>query len=168
MYFTENTEAIWACSFKIRAKIEIQQQFSVRLTSQTSLLVSCYVARYVSPKCVSVWLFTVETFFFSWNLAWNSFYAVENRNFVSYPIKFPADRSKFQFCTTARSNLIIIFTRTVLPCLLLFSKSSGRNNAKYAFQYTFKCYVAMLYMNYPQCGDWAFSASFVRECTDVS
>ena len=26
----------------------------------------------------------------------------------------------------------------------------------------------MLYMNYPRCGVSAFSASFVRECTDVS
>ena len=25
-----------------------------------------------------------------------------------------------------------------------------------------------LYMNYPWCGDCAFSASFVKECTDVS
>ena len=31
-----------------------------------------------------------------------------------------------------------------------------------------KAYVAMLYMNYPRCGDCAFSTSFVRECTDVS
>ena len=29
-------------------------------------------------------------------------------------------------------------------------------------------YVAILYMNYPRYGDCAFSASFVRECTDVS
>ena len=29
-------------------------------------------------------------------------------------------------------------------------------------------YVAMLYKNYPRCGDCAFSASFVRECTNVS
>ena len=29
-------------------------------------------------------------------------------------------------------------------------------------------YVAMLYMNYPRFGDFAFSASFVREYTDVS
>ena len=36
-HFAENIEAIWASSFKIRAKIEIQEQFSVRLTSQTSL-----------------------------------------------------------------------------------------------------------------------------------
>ena len=28
-------------------------------------------------------------------------------------------------------------------------------------------YVAVLYMNYPQCGDCALSASFVRECFDV-
>ena len=26
----------------------------------------------------------------------------------------------------------------------------------------------MLYMNYPPCGDCAFSASFEKECTDVS
>ena len=29
-------------------------------------------------------------------------------------------------------------------------------------------YVAVLYMNYPQCGDCALSASFVKECSDVS
>ena len=29
-------------------------------------------------------------------------------------------------------------------------------------------YVAMLYMNYPRFGDFAFSASFVKEYTDVS
>ena len=29
-------------------------------------------------------------------------------------------------------------------------------------------YVAMLYMNYLRFGDFAFSAGFVRECTDVS
>ena len=26
----------------------------------------------------------------------------------------------------------------------------------------------MLYMNYPRCGDCVFSASFVKECNDVS
>ena len=41
--------------------------------------------------------------------------------FISLPVKFPADRSKFQFCTTTtRSKLIRIFTRTVLPCLCFF------------------------------------------------
>ena len=34
--------------------------------------------------------------------------------FISLPVKFPDDRSEFQFCTTARSKLIIIFTRTNL------------------------------------------------------
>ena len=57
--------------------------------------------------------------------------------FISLPVNFPARRSKFRFCTTVGS--IIISTRTVLPCLcLFFSKSSGPNNAKYAFQYAFK------------------------------
>ena len=37
-YFAENIEAIWAGSLKMWAKIEIQEQFSVCLTSQTSLL----------------------------------------------------------------------------------------------------------------------------------
>ena len=37
-YLTENIEEIWANSFKIRAiEIEIKEQLSVRLTSQTSL-----------------------------------------------------------------------------------------------------------------------------------
>ena len=62
--FTENVEAIWAGSFKVRAKIDVQEQFSLSLTSQTSFLVSCYVARHFSPKYVSVWLFTVETLSF--------------------------------------------------------------------------------------------------------
>ena len=34
-------------------------------------------------------------------------------------------------------------------------------------RYVFLVCVAMLYMNYPRCGYCAFSASFVRECTDV-
>ena len=29
-------------------------------------------------------------------------------------------------------------------------------------------YVVVLYVNYPQCGDCALSASFIRECSDVS
>ena len=37
-YFAENIEAIWAGSLKMWAKIDIQEQFSVRLTLQTSLL----------------------------------------------------------------------------------------------------------------------------------
>ena len=97
----------------------------MRLTSQTSLLMSCYVVRHVSPECVSVWLFTDETLEFVLSRG--------KPKFISLPVKFPADRSKFQFCTTTRSKLKIIFTRTVLPCLCFFSKSSGQNNAKYAF-----------------------------------
>ena len=34
--------------------------------------------------------------------------------FSSLPVKFPDDGSEFQFCTTVRSKLIIIFTRTNL------------------------------------------------------
>ena len=141
--------------------------------------------------------------------------------FISLPVNFPADRSKFQFYTTARE----LYCRVSV----FFSKSSGRNNDTYAFQYTFKnnttqqakkkkkvrknkvgtfttmlvvgylssssprptwfnlsgatkkpsfsrviaryvflVYVAMLYVSYLRCGDCAFSASFVMQCTDVS
>ena len=45
--------------------MEIQEQFSERLTWQASLLMPCYIARHVSPKCISVWLFTVETLSFA-------------------------------------------------------------------------------------------------------
>ena len=49
-YFTENIEAVWVSSFKIRAKIEMQEQFSVRLTSHTSLHMSSYVSRDIYPS----------------------------------------------------------------------------------------------------------------------
>ena len=52
------------------------------------------------------------------------------------PFPFPFKRSRRLLCTTARRT--IIFVRTALSCLCCFSKSGGRNNAKYAFQYTFK------------------------------
>ena len=100
-----------------------------------------YVDRAIcfSKKRFSLDFYRGNFVFFSWNRAWNFVIHRGKPKFISLPVKFPADRSKFQFCTTTtRSKLIIIFTRTVLPCLCFFSKSSGRNNAKYAFQYTFK------------------------------
>ena len=65
--------------------------------------------------------------------------------FISLPVSPPmygSKSAKFQLCTTAGS--IIIFMRTWLPYLcfvfvcFFFSKSGGQNNAKYAFQNTFK------------------------------
>ena len=50
-----NIEEIWASVLKNRAKIKIQEQFSVSVTSQTSLHMN--MSRDVSPTCVSVWLF---------------------------------------------------------------------------------------------------------------
>ena len=49
--------------------------------------------------------------------------------FINLPVKFPAARSKFQFCTTARSKHIIIFTRTVLP-LLKITPHNTQNKKK--------------------------------------
>ena len=96
-YFTENIWAVWASSFKIRAKIEIQEQFSMRLTSRTNLLMSCYVARYVSPKCVSVWLLPSKPCLFPLKSSLEFVWHREKPKFISFPVKFPADRSKFQF-----------------------------------------------------------------------
>ena len=112
----------------------------MRLTAQTSCF-DMSIAPYVSTKCVSVWLCILETWSFSPGI-WIGIHVIHcgKNKFISLPVKFHADRSKFQFCTTiTRSKLIINFTRTVLTSLcFFFSKSSCRNNAKYAFQYTFK------------------------------
>ena len=101
-YFTENIWAVWVSSFKIRAKIEIQEQFSMRLTSRTNLLMSCYVARYVSPKCVSVWLLPSKSCLSPLKSSLEFVLHRGKPKFISFPVKFPADRSKFQFYTTAR------------------------------------------------------------------
>ena len=51
-------------------------------------------------------------------------------------LNFPPIDQNF---TSVLRRSIIIFTRTELPCFCFyFSKSSGRTNAKYAFQYTFQ------------------------------
>ena len=39
--------------------------------------------------------------------------------------------------------------------------------ARVIARYVFLVYVAMLYMNYSLCEDCAFSASFVRACSDI-
>ena len=94
------------------------------------------MSRHVSPKCVSFWLFTVETLSFSPGIQRGIRYTPQKTQIYQFAgqIRSPADRSDFQFCTTARSKLIIIFTRTVLPCLcFFFSKSTGRNNAMVLF-----------------------------------
>ena len=87
--------------------------------------------RRVALICRSRHMFLQKAFQFSF-LSWKPcLFLLESRlefvidrgkpKFISLPVKFPADRSKFQFCTTTtRSTLIRIFTRTVLPCLCFF------------------------------------------------
>ena len=43
--------------------------------------------------------------------------------------------------------------------------ASAPSFASVAWRYLFLVYVAIMYMNYPRCGDCEFLASFVRECT---
>ena len=76
-YFTENIEAAWVSSFRMRAKIEMQEQFSVRITSQTSLLISSYMSCDMFLKVrFSMAIYRRNFVLFHWNLAWNSFYTV--------------------------------------------------------------------------------------------
>ena len=62
----------------------------------------------------------------------------------------------------------IIIHRLAL-LLVLFGKV-GRFSCLFLYVYVFHViiYVAVFYMNYPQCGDCALSASFVKECSDVT
>ena len=80
------------------------------------------MSRDASLKCVSVWLFNYHGnfVFFPGSLVWNAFYTVENPFFFSLPASPP----KYMNCT----GVFVFF----------FFKSGGRNDAKYAFQYTFK------------------------------
>ena len=115
-YFTENIDAIWASSFQLRAKIEIQEQFSVRLSLRRRV---CFMPRDMFPQSAFQFGFLLsKPCLFPLK---SSLEFVSHRGkpkFISLPVKFPADRSKFHFCTTARS--IIISTRTALPCLCFF------------------------------------------------
>ena len=56
--------------------------------------------------------------------------------FISLPVKFPPDRSKFQFFSMAQSNNN--FHANFAAVCFFFSSPSGRNNAKYAFQHAFE------------------------------
>ena len=61
-----------------------------------------------------------------------------------FPPMYRSKSAKFQLCHTVRSIITLIFKRTALPSVsalflfLFFSKSGGRHNDEYAFQYTFK------------------------------
>ena len=111
----------------------------MRLTSQTSLLMSG----------MSSHKFLQSTFQFGFLLLKPCLFPLKSSlefvlhrgkpKFISLPVTLPVDRSKLQFCTTARMKLIIIFyANCTAVFVFFFSKPSGRNNAKYAFQYTFK------------------------------
>ena len=78
--------------------------------------VTMYIARYVSPKCVSVWLLPSKSCLFPLKCS-SEFVSHRGKpKFISFPVKFSADRSKVQFYTTA----LYYRPRTVLPCLWFF------------------------------------------------
>ena len=107
---------MWAISFKIRAKIEIQEQFSVRLSLRRRV---CCMSRDMFPQSAFLFGFLLtKPCLFPLK---SSLEFVSHRGkpkFISLQVKFPTYRSKFHFCSTARS--IIISTPTVLPYLCFF------------------------------------------------
>ena len=80
------------------------------------ICLSCYVARYVSPKCVSVWLLPSKPCLFPLKSSLEFVLHRGKPKFISFSVKFPANRANFQFYTTA----LYYGPRTVLPCLCFF------------------------------------------------
>ena len=99
-HFTENIEAIWASSFKIRAKLRYKSNFQCT-SLRRWVCWSCFVTQNVSPKWVSVRLFTVKTLSFPPQIWLRIRFIPWKTKFISLKVKFPAVKSKFQFCAMA-------------------------------------------------------------------
>ena len=72
--------------------------------------------------------------FSPWNLAWNSFYIVENPNLLVSPLNSPPIEQTFSSILRPYTTARELYCRVCV----FFSTSTGRNNDTYAFQYTFK------------------------------
>ena len=109
-YFTENIEAIRASRFKIRAKSRYKsEQFSVHLTSQTSLLMSGMSSHKFLQSAFQFGFLLLKPYLFPLKSSLEFVLHRGKPKFTSLPVTLPVDRTKFQFCTTARMKLIIIF-----------------------------------------------------------
>ena len=115
------------------AKIKIQEQFSVRITSQTSLLIN--MSHDVSPTCLSVWLFNYPQNLPFFSLKSSLEFTLHCGKYISLSASPPIFWSKFHLCTSNfHDNFLVNCT---VWCLCFFPKCSRQNNAKCAFQYTF-------------------------------
>ena len=120
-YFTENIEAIRASNFKIRAKSRYKsEQFSVRLTSQTSLLISGMSSHKFLQSAFQFGFLLSKPCLFPLKSSLEFVLHPGKPKFISLPVTLPADRSKFQFCTTARMKLIIIFYANCTAVFVFF------------------------------------------------
>ena len=74
VFYRENIEAMWTCSFKIIMQIEIKEHLSVRLTSQTTEF-TAFVAGYVfflsEVRFISALLKPSKPYFSLGSLPWN-------------------------------------------------------------------------------------------------
>jgi len=82
---------------KLRCKSKFQ---CISLRRRVCLI----VGRYVSPTCVSVWFLQSKPCLFPLKSSLKFVLHRGKPKFISLPVKFPADRSKFQFCATEKYN----------------------------------------------------------------
>ena len=80
------------------AKIKIQEQFSVRITSQTSLLIN--MSHDVSPTCFSVWLFNYPQNLPFFSLKSSLEFTLHCGKYISLSASPPIFWSKFHLCTS--------------------------------------------------------------------
>ena len=110
--FQKNIKAIWAVSFKIRARIEIQEHSSVHLTSQTSLCMS-------HDMILQSVLFSLA--FYRWNLAFvflksslEFILHCGQPNFTGLLVSSPIDQSFSSLLRPWNNNLHASYTVLVL------------------------------------------------------
>ena len=81
--------------------------------------VTMYIARYVSPKCVSVWLLPSKSCLFPLKCSLEFVLHRGKPKFISFPLNFPPIDQRFRSILPPE-NCTAVF--------VIFSKSSGRNN----------------------------------------
>ena len=88
------------------AKIKIQEQFSVRITSQTSLLIN--MSHDVSPTCLSVWLFNYPQNLPFFSLKSSLEFTLHCGKYISLSASPPIFWSKFHLCTNnSHDNFLV-------------------------------------------------------------
>ena len=105
-YFTENIWAVWASSFKIRAKSRYKSNFQcVSLLRQICLCPVMFL-----QSAFQFGFYRRIPVFSPWNLAWNSFYIVKNPNLLVSPFNSPPiDQSFSSILRPENCTAVLVF-----------------------------------------------------------